>query len=352
MKTIRDTRSRTLAAPLVFAVWAALVAPAATASADALNIGCANGIRATVYTADFLLGRTIVDGTRGKIDIGDGTVLHVVTDVEDPLIINKGDGRFHPFPAERVIDELHDIAHPQLGVDVDIYILPFPRSNLLVSSTSGHRVFLSPHVYEPSDESVAYIVAHEMGHVFQNRYMPQQHVDRWDEYRALRGIENEAVYYATASHAYRPVEIFAEDFRVLYGSETAQYDGRIENTELALPSMVPGLYAFFATLPLVSPDAPAIVSVNTYPNPFNPTTEFEVLLSRAFLNSGEPVSVRIYDVGGALVRELFASPPASPEVRVRWDGRNDDGTQVASSTYFGVVRAGKNIVTRKLAMIK
>ena len=30
------------------------------------------------------------------IDIGDNVTLHVVTDIEDPIIVNKGDGAFHP----------------------------------------------------------------------------------------------------------------------------------------------------------------------------------------------------------------------------------------------------------------
>ena len=97
---------------------------------------------------------------------------------------------------------------------------------------------------------------------------------------------------------------------------------------------------------------PQIVNVNSYPNPFNPTTELHVQLSRAFFSSGDPLSIRIYDVTGALVRELYATRPNGVDVRVQWDGRDSVGRDVASATYFGVVRAGKAMVAQKLSMIK
>jgi hypothetical protein len=64
------------------------------------------------------------------------------------------------------------------------------------------------------------------------------------------------------------------------------------------------------------------------------------------------VIVRIYDVRGSLVRELYAGQPAGPDLRVPWDGRDGEGRQVASSTYFGVVEAGNARMTTKLLMIK
>jgi len=317
-----------------------------------LHVECANGIRATVFTPEYLMSKTVFDGTRGTIDIGGNVTLHVVTDIEDPIIANKGDGAFHPFPIDNVLEQMHEIHYSHMQVDIEVFVLPFPRSNVLVSSTSGNRVFLSPHVYQPSDASVAYIVAHEFGHVFQNRYLPYDDQTRWQGYRSLRGIENETIYHAGATHANRPVEIFAEDFRVLYGSELAHFDGRIENTSIQPPSMVPGLYSFFAQLPLGDVVARSIVSVNSYPNPFNPTTELHVSLSGEFYDTGDAVSVRIYDVRGAMVRELLDSRPASSDFRLLWDGRDDAGNQVASSTYFGVIQAGEEVVSRKLSMIK
>lgn len=323
------------------------------ADADgALMIELPNGIRATVYPAEYLENYTTYDGTRGSINVDGYFYASVVTDVDDPLIVNKGDGEFHPFPTDQVVRELRAIEYPVIQVDVEVFILPFPRTHFLVSSTSGSRVYLSPHVYEPSAESVAYIVVHEMGHVFQNRYMPTSDLGSWSEYKMLRDIEDTAIFNAAATHANRPAEIFAEDFRALYGGPLARFDGRIENPMLPPPSMVPGLYGFFAGLSVGAPPVVAIASVNSYPNPFNPQTELHVTLNEGFFHTSETLTIRIYDVRGALVRELYASRPAGPDVRVQWDGRDNGGRRVASSTYFGVVQAGGAVVSQKLSMIK
>ena len=346
--------SRKLAAVLLVAAVALIGYPSTSQGADdvVLRIDFANGTKATIYPAEYLTSRTTTDGTRGTIDLDNGLYLTVITDINDPLILNKGDGEFHPFSTEQVVELLDDIEYTPMRLGVEVYVLPFPRSNLLVSSTSGRRVFLSPHVREISVETAAYIVAHEMGHVFQDRYLPADAHHRWSEYRELRDIEDEDTYHATAIHANRPAEILAEDFRVLYGGPLAYFDGRIENTDLPGPTMVPSLYAFFARLSLTDPTQPFIVSVTSVPNPFNPSTELQVRLSPEFLDTGDVLNIRIYDVRGALVRELYANHPNALEVRVQWDGRDQRGREVASSVYFGVVHAGEAKVARKLLMIK
>jgi hypothetical protein len=346
--------TRKLAAVLLVAGGALLSNPTPSPGSDegVLNVDFANGIKATVYSPDYLANRTTYEGTRGTIDLQDGFYLNVVTDIDDPLIVNKGDGRFYPFSPDQVIDLMRDIDYPRMHLRVDIFVLPFPRTDVLVSSTSGRQIFLSPQVREVANETAAYIVAHEMGHVFQGQYMPTSSHRRWSEYRQLRDIEDVETYNATATHANRPAEIFAEDFRVLHGGPLAYFEGRVENPNLPPPAMVPGLYGFFAQLALSDPDQPFIVSVASYPNPFNPRTELSVVLSQAFFDTGELLSVRIYNVRGALVRELYADRPNDLEVRVQWDGRDGQGRQVASSTYFGVVEAGKAKVAQKLLMVK
>jgi hypothetical protein len=182
--------------------------------------------------------------------------------------------------------------------------------------------------------------------------MPTSDLGSWSEYKTLRDIEDAVIFNAAAIHANRPAEIFAEDFRALYGGPLARFDGRIENPMLPPPSMVPGLYGFFAGLSVGAPPVVAIASVSSYPNPFNPQTELHVTLNEGFFHTSEMLSIRIYDVRGALVRELYASRPAGPDVRVKWDGRDNGGRRVASSTYFGVVQAGGAVVSQKLSMIK
>ena len=326
--------------------------PSAAAGAGVVALDFPNGIRARVFPPEYLAERTVAVEDRGTLAIEDGLYLTLITDINDPLIINKGDGSFHPFGTDLVIECLENIEYPGIDVEVDVFILPYPRVDMMSSSAAGRRIFLSPQVLEISREGAAYIVAHEFGHVFQSRYLPDPMTSGWDEFRRIRGIQDETTFSNTARHAYRPREIFAEDFRVLFGGEAAYFGGRVENPELPSPAVVAGLEEFFIGLAAAPAELPVIVSFDNYPNPFNPQTALRVRLSDEFLARRETVTVRVYDVTGALVRDLFAGVPEGADLEVAWDGHDGKGNQVASSTYFGVVEAGGARMTTKLLMIK
>jgi hypothetical protein len=326
--------------------------PSAVLGAGVVSLDLPNGMRARVFTPEYLAGRTVADNDRGTLTLDDGLYLTLITDISDPLILNKGDGSFHPFGTDLVIESLESIVYPGLNVDVDVFILPYPRVDMLSSSASGRKIFLSPQVLEITREGAAYIVAHELGHVFQCRYLPDPVESGWNEYRRIRGIEDETEFSNTARHAYRPREIFAEDFRVLFGGAAAFFGGRVENPDLRSPTAVAGLEEFFLGLAATPASLPTIVSFDNYPNPFNPQTALRVRLNDDFLARREKVTVRVYDVTGALVRDLFAGVPDGSDLEVTWDGRDGKGNQTASSTYFGVVEAGGVRMTTKLLMIK
>jgi len=353
--TIKLDTLRRAAVFFVLAAALAVGAPFAWASTDAegiITIQLANGIDARIFTSDYLAAKVVPASSRGILHLDGSDYLTLITDINDPAITNKGDGRFHPFGTDVVLDCLGEIKYPRMNVEVDVYLLPYPRADVLSSSANGQRVYLSPQVLEMSREGAAYIVSHEMGHVFQYSHFSEELEGRWDDYRQIRGIENETIFSNSAQHAYRPREIFAEDFRVLFGSPAAYFGGRVENPAIAAPETVDGLKAFMLALTTRTAESPVIVSFSNFPNPFNPQTELRVELDPEFSAAAKPVTMRIYDVTGALVRELFAGRPMGPELRVTWDGRDQQGRQVASSTYFGVVEAGSARMTTKLLMIK
>jgi hypothetical protein len=289
--------------------------------------------------------------SRALIQLDDGTEMWVIVDINDPLITNKGDGSFHTYDVQTVIDVLGAIECPGMDLDIEVLILPYPRADILVSSASGNRIFLSPQVAPVSQANAAYVVTHELGHVFQSRYLPDMDRDRGMEYRSIRGIEDLSRFHAMAVHSDRPNEIFAEDFRVLFGGELARSEGRVENTTIVPPLAVSGLDVFFSSLVTAPVAGGPIVSVANYPNPFNPNTQMRVVLDPA-VTDGQPVTIDIYDVRGALVRELYAADASSSEIRVQWDGRDHKGARVASAMYFGVVRAGGTQKTHKLLLVK
>jgi hypothetical protein len=64
------------------------------------------------------------------------------------------------------------------------------------------------------------------------------------------------------------------------------------------------------------------------------------------------VSLTIYDVAGRRVRELVNEHRKPCAYRAVWDGRNGNGSQVASGVYFYKLVAGSFVDTKKMVMLK
>ncbi len=71
-----------------------------------------------------------------------------------------------------------------------------------------------------------------------------------------------------------------------------------------------------------------------FPNPFNPATHIQVSLPHS-----SPVSVRVYDTVGQLVRTLMEGEQAAGYYLLTWDGRDEAGATVASGTYLYRLKA-------------
>ena len=89
------------------------------------------------------------------------------------------------------------------------------------------------------------------------------------------------------------------------------------------------------------------LSLQNFPNPFNPTTTIEYAVG-----SGGPVSMRIFDTAGRLVRTLVNEEKIPGRYSIMWDGRNDSGTPVASGTYFYELTVGDNRSGRKMVLLR
>ncbi len=342
---------RTIRAPLAVLLVLCVWMTSATAGEVPQRHLLANGLDVTIHSCEYLRAGLSGLGDDTVITLDDGRRFGVITDIEDPSITNKGDGSFHPFDEAFVLETLSGVSHAYLRFPVTVYILPYPRRSVLVSSTSGTEIFLSPHVLEIQPAVSAYIVAHELGHVFHNKYLPDD-TDAWTDYRRVRGIDDTRTYSESASHPYRPKEIFAEDFRVLFGGYEAAWDGQIENPDLVTPTLVVGLQPYLSEIGGTRVYARAKVVASSYPNPFNPETQILVNVPSEVIDAQREVSVRIYDVRGALVKEIFKGHPSSDVIRVRWDGTDRSGNSVASAQYFAQIRAGDHKTTLKLIMLK
>ncbi len=66
--------------------------------------------------------------------------------------------------------------------------------------------------------------------------------------------------------------------------------------------------------------------------------------------AGGPVRVRLFDVAGALVRDLGEAPPSGGEARLRWDGRGDSGAAAPAGLYFALASTRTGRVARKVLL--
>ena len=84
------------------------------------------------------------------------------------------------------------------------------------------------------------------------------------------------------------------------------------------------------------------------PNPFNPQA------TMLFSTTGDGfVRIRMYDLNGRLVRTLLDQPnlPAGDH-EVVVDGRNQNGSRLASGIYFYVVEAQEGTVRGRMTVLK
>ena len=83
------------------------------------------------------------------------------------------------------------------------------------------------------------------------------------------------------------------------------------------------------------------------PNPFNPETEISYDLPNAC-----HVSLSIYNLLGQRTRTLVDEYLTTGHKTIRWDGRDDQGIQVASGIYFYQIQAGDFTDAKKMILMK
>lgn len=84
-----------------------------------------------------------------------------------------------------------------------------------------------------------------------------------------------------------------------------------------------------------------------YPNPFNPETRIKYSLAE-----GCQMTLSIYNVRGQRVRVLVNEFQAAGRNSVVWDGKNEDGHEVASGIYFYRLDAGDFTDTKSMVLLK
>jgi hypothetical protein len=91
----------------------------------------------------------------------------------------------------------------------------------------------------------------------------------------------------------------------------------------------------------------SIVLRSNHPNPFRAPTAIEYALER-----GGEVDLEVCDVSGRLIRTLFRGVADAGDHRYVWDGRDQEGREMPSGTYFYRVRQGKQVAARGMVLVR
>jgi hypothetical protein len=102
----------------------------------------------------------------------------------------------------------------------------------------------------------------------------------------------------------------------------------------------------FQTEPVATPAMPLALEQNV-PNPFNPVTEI-----RYYLPEAVDVRLEVYDISGRLIERLADGQQTKGWQSVRWEGTDAAGRPVASGVYFYRLRAGKEVVSKKMILLR
>jgi hypothetical protein len=301
-----------------------------TAAASELRASAANVSGVIVHDAsETLRDYCRSDGGRLFLELPGGTRWELVTSTTDPIVTNPGDGSFHAFERDEVRAALSEVSFPLQHVSAEVFILPYPRRLSLESAAGPGLILLSPGVRALSREHQHSEFVHELGHVVQYALFPDQDADGWAEYGRMRGLDA-ARFNAQAPHADRPHEIWAEDFRALFGGPLANSNATIENASLAYPTQVKGLDSFMQGLAF---------GVSSRPAPRLTASRFAWGAMSFSRGGSQSAALDIFDAAG---RRLAALEPSvgSGGVSWRWDGRDASGRSVRASVVYARPRDG------------
>lgn len=299
-------------------------------AADAVEVRhFANGIHATIYTPQDILGAA------KSGDSGDG----LLWDAIGGAVALGGDvAELVPFALEDVENALAQMHGLTREIDVIVSILPAMPIASGGSFARQDAIYLAPGTGPVDPATVAYITTHEMGHV-----LTWAHLDafpaRWDAYLQLRGLDRDR-NGPLADHANRAREILAEDIRALFGGKLATQAGSIENHDLTPPHLVAGLMEMLSGF-FAAPDVrPAVALSTAFPNPCNPLTTITMAVPAGVTATGNQAVLRVFDVRGAVVRTIRGGNLANGRITMQWSGTTDSGRAAASGQYLYVIQAG------------
>ena len=84
-----------------------------------------------------------------------------------------------------------------------------------------------------------------------------------------------------------------------------------------------------------------------YPNPFNPSTTIEIVLPVQ-----ADINLTVYDILGRRIKTFDNERVPAGVHKVVWDGTSSSGSPVSSGVYFYQLRAGTQVLTKSMMLLK
>ena len=100
----------------------------------------------------------------------------------------------------------------------------------------------------------------------------------------------------------------------------------------------------------LNPSPPAFLTTGisrVYPNPFNPDTTISYELERP-----EFTELKIYNLRGQLVKNLYSGQQPRGSHKLLWDGRDEGGRASASGSYILILKAGERSYSQRMVLSK
>lgn len=110
------------------------------------------------------------------------------------------------------------------------------------------------------------------------------------------------------------------------------------------PVTVAGAFAVLAPTTVVEP-------VKVLQGIFNPARGDKTYIATHLASAGK-VTVKVYDPGGRLVRDIFDGDRNSGDYSDEWNGRNNDGSMVASGVYLVRIEGPGFKTTKRVVVVK
>ena len=179
--------------------------------------------------------------------------------------------------------------------------------------------------------------------------------------------EQGEMWYFSVSSSNRSVDFsirnlaqLPDNFEVLLIDTKYQSEEMINNSErITLRDIAPGEINRFALLvgtkDFINGESGSVEMMDVveyrlmpnYPNPFNPETHIRFQTR----NAGN-VSLKIYNILGQEIATLINGFKESGFYEIRWDGKNNFGTEAASGVYIYTLEANGFSQSRKMIKLK